>query len=538
MNPELNPQDLHRLFTAKADGTITPEEHERLSASLKDSAELRREWFAFQDAEAALLGWSQREAVRREEGVDVALAASDSTALQSSRSGWLRYVGALAAGIVIGLAAWALWPAAPSPGGSGNTSVAARDEATTSSVAVLSRGVNMEWDSTVAAPAVNAPLPPGLLRLKSGVAEIDFFQGARLCVEGPAEIRLVSAGAAFCQYGKFSAHVPPQARGFRLSTPKGDIVDLGTDFGLDLNDKSPEVHVFKGEVELHQPKVEMRKLTTGIASGLENPGANRTLVANAAAFTFSHDLDARVSASRREAFDRWQERSAQRNADPDLRLHLDFQDADGTRSLRNAASHGDDIAAGTIVGCNWTEGRWPGKRALQFHSVSDRVRLNLPGEYRQFTLAAWVQLHSLNARQSQSSICMSQGLEVGDVHWQVIHTGALCLGIVAEAHPHITDDYISPVVFTPERFGQWVHLAAVFDMAANEVRFYVNGELLSRHTLKRPIVPKPAVAELGNWLPASDYAGSHAVRNFVGCMDDFSFYARALHDDEVRQLAQ
>ena len=534
MNPELNSQELHRLFTAKADGAITPEDHESLVTALKESAEVRREWFAFQDAEAALLAWSQREAMRREEGVDVAWTAVDPASTRSNRNGWFRYVGALAAGIVIGVTAWALWPKATSP----TPNIAARDEARTSSVAMLSRGVNLEWDPLVAAPALNAPLPPGLLRLKSGVAEIEFFQGARLCVEGPAEIRLISAGAAFCQYGKFSAHVPPPARGFRLSTPKGDIVDLGTDFGLDLNDKSPEVHVFKGEVELHQPQVETRKLTTGTAAGLENPGSNRMLVANAAAFTFSHDLDARVTASRREAFDHWQQLSEQRNADPDLRVHLDFQGPDDARSLRNAATHSENIAAGTIVGCNWTEGRWPGKRALQFHSVSDRVRLNLPGEYRQFTLAAWVQLHSLNARQNQSSICMSQGLEVGDVHWQVIHTGALCLGIVAEAHPHVTDDYISPVVFTPERFGQWVHLAATFDLAAKEVRFYVNGELLSRHTLKRPIVPKPAVAELGNWIPASDYAGSHPVRNFVGCMDDFSFYARALRDDEVRQLAQ
>ena len=289
---------------------------------------------------------------------------------------------------------------------------------------------------------------------------------------------------------------------------------------------------------MHQPQVETRKLTTGTAAGLENPGSNRMLVANAAAFNFSHELDAQVVASRREAFAHWQAASAQRNDDGDLRLHLDFQDSEDARSLRNVAPHSEDIAAGTIVGCNWTEGRWPGKQALQFHSVSDRVRLNLPGEYPQFTLAAWVQLHSLNTRQSQSSICMSQGLEVGGVHWQVIHTGAICLGIVAELHPHVTDDYISPVVFTPERFGQWVHLAAAFDTAAHEVRFYVNGELLSRHPLKRPVMPKPTMAELGNWIPASDYRGPHAVRNFVGCIDDFSLYNRALHDEEVRQLMQ
>src|SRR5207245_290877 len=128
----------------------------------------------------------------------------------------------------------------------------------------------------------------------------------------------------------------------RLGTPKGDIVDLGTDFGLDLNDKAPELHVFKGEVELHQPRTPMRKLTTGTGASLEQPGSTQMLVANAAAFHFSHDLDARVSESRREAFAHWQESSARRNADPDLRLRLDFQGPPDSRSLPNVAAQGDD----------------------------------------------------------------------------------------------------------------------------------------------------------------------------------------------------
>jgi ferric-dicitrate binding protein FerR (iron transport regulator) len=531
----VNDQELHRLFVGKTDGTITAEDHERLAELLRDSAEVRREWFAFQDAESALLAWSQREALRREEGIGIEMADLNPAASPAKSGGWLRSVGALAAGIVIGLATWGLWPR---PVVSVAPAITVREEATTSSVAVLARGVGMEWDRTVAVPAVNAPLPPGLLRLQSGVAEIEFFQGARLCVEGPAEIQLISAGEAFCRYGRFSAHVPPQARGFRIGTPKGDIVDLGTDFGLDLNNTSPELHVFKGEVELHQPQTQMRKLTTGTAAGLEQPGSTRMLVANGAAFTFSRDLDERVTASGRQAFERWQEAGARWNDDADLRLRLDFQDEKGARSLRNVAAHGESIAAGTIVGCHWMDGRWPGKRALQFRSVSDRVRLNLPGEYRQFTVAAWVQLHGLGTRQSQSSLCMSQGIEAGGVHWQVLHDGSVCLGIVASSQPSVTHDYISPVVFTRERFGQWTHLAAVFDMAAREVRFYVNGERLSRHPLKGSVVPKPALAELGNWMPAPDYRGSHAVRNFVGAMDDFSLCARALSDAEVRQLAE
>ena len=54
MNTDTTALETHRLFTAKTDGTITPEEHERLAALLKESAEARREWFAFQDADAGI----------------------------------------------------------------------------------------------------------------------------------------------------------------------------------------------------------------------------------------------------------------------------------------------------------------------------------------------------------------------------------------------------------------------------------------------------------------------------------------------------
>ncbi len=534
MSMNLDPVELHRLFVAKTDGTISAEDHERLSILLKSSAEIRRQWFAFQDAESALLAWALRESVRREEGAGInapPTAVSSERSRSQARSASWKYISTLAAGIAIGLVAWGTWlnyASRPS------SDLITSDEATTSSVAVLSRGVNMDWEGSADGPAVNTPLAPGLLRLKSGVAEIEFFQGARLCLEGPAEIQLVSAGEAYCRYGRFSAHVPPQAKGFRIGTPKGDIVDLGTDFGLNLSDEASEVHVFKGEVELHQPQTAMVKLTTGKAAGMGQDGASRALTADETAFTFSRDLDAHVSASGRDAFQRWEEASAQWNKRPNLRLRLDFQDQKGSRSLSNQATHGGSIAAGSIVGCVWTEGRWPGKQALQFRSVSDRVRLSIPEEYRQLTLAAWVQVHSLTSR--QSSLFMCEGWETGDMHWQVLPDGSLCLG-VASGPQAATDDYISPTVFTPERLGQWMHLAVVYDTVEGQVNHYVNGKRVSSHRMRHRTPLQPGLAELGNWNPSAKWQ-QRPVRNLVGSMEDFSLWAKALNDEEMRQLAK
>lgn len=538
MNPEFDfePAELHRLFVAKADGYITAEDHERLNLLLKTSPAARHQWYAFQDVEAALHSWSQQEWQRVEEepALIPPVAEAPARPVRAARLTWLLPLAALLA-ILVMVVNVLRQPPRPSP-----TRIMAQsrveDEATTTSVALLTRGVNLVWEEAKSAPALNAPLSPGWLKLKAGIAELEFYQGARLVVEGPAEIKLVSAGEAYCVSGRFSAHVPPQARGFRLGTPNGDVVDLGTDFGLDLNSPTPEVHVFEGEVELHQPQARVRMLTTGEAAGFEKSTPARPLAASDAAFAFSRDLDARMHESLRQAFVRWEERGQKWNLDPRLKLRLDFQDASGSRSLKNSAAHGQEIAPGTIVGCVWTQGRWPEKKSLQFRGVSDRVRLSLPGSHHQVTLATWVQLHGLNVR--QSSLCMSQGIEQGHMHWQILHDGSLCLGVGSGRKPQVlSDDYISPVVFTPERFGQWVHLAVVYDVPGGEVTFYLNGETLSRHPLLKPTRLVPAMMELGNWTPSPDKR-QQPVRNFAGCMDEFSLYTAALRPDEIRSLAE
>ena len=46
----------------------------------------------------------------------------------------------------------------------------------------------------------------------------------------------------------------PEARGFEVETPKGSVVDLGTEFAVDVTpSEDVQVHVFKGEVVVEQP---------------------------------------------------------------------------------------------------------------------------------------------------------------------------------------------------------------------------------------------------------------------------------------------
>ena len=79
--------------------------------------------------------------------------------------------------------------------------------------------------------------------------EIAFSSGATAVVEAPATFELAS-NACRLSVGNLSAQVPPAARGFRVTTPVVQVVDLGTKFSVAAaDDGKVEIHVFTGVVE-------------------------------------------------------------------------------------------------------------------------------------------------------------------------------------------------------------------------------------------------------------------------------------------------
>ena len=116
-----------------------------------------------------------------------------------------------------------------------------RKGTTSKAVAMLNRVVDAQWNQRDEAPRLGAPLEPGWLRLKSGLAQIVFYSGARVVIEGPTELQIISESEASCRSGRLTAEVPPQARGFRVDTPQMKVTDLGTSFGLDVATRRTEL---------------------------------------------------------------------------------------------------------------------------------------------------------------------------------------------------------------------------------------------------------------------------------------------------------
>lgn len=403
-------------------------------------------------------------------------------------------------------------------------------EATTASVAVLTRGVSLEWESEPITPGT--PLSPGILRLKSGIAQIEFYEGARVLIEGPSQFELVSSGEATFTLGKLRAEVPPQAKGFRINTPTGQIVDLGTEFGLEIGESDTKVHVFKGEIELHSPSAEIQPLTEGQAASFA--GKPQLLKADPTGFASLNNLDARSEVSERSKLTRWLDQSRDWNQDPTLRLRLDFQDSSESRSLTNRAVSGGAYPDGSIVGATWTQGRWPGKGAIEFRQVSDRVRLSVPNEVSHLTLTTWVRVNGLD--RTFNSLFMSEGWGERRIHWQITRDGKIRLGVAGPgAKRH--SDYDTSLVFTPERFGRWIHLAVVFDPDSMEVRHYVDGDRAATLPLKDASPLRIGIAELGNWNDSRGSAGV-AIRHLSGAIDEFCLWERALPDREIAKLSR
>ena len=64
----------------------------------------------------------------------------------------------------------------------------------------------------------------GPIELTSGLAQIEFYNGARALVEGPAKLELLDEGSVFLTSGRLRAQIPPQAQSLRVFTPQAELV--------------------------------------------------------------------------------------------------------------------------------------------------------------------------------------------------------------------------------------------------------------------------------------------------------------------------
>jgi len=504
--------ELRTLFAGMHDGRLSEADHARLERLLAESAEARRLWFLHCDIETGLADW----AASRES--NAALPKPAPEVHRWRNWSWLAPLAAAAA-VIFGAFVW--WPRTPA---------AAPAESPAYGVAVLAREVGVAW-ADGQERAAGSVLAPGPLKLSAGAALVEFYGGARVVVEGPAELRLMTAGEVELIAGKINAHVPTQAHGFTVLAAGAKVVDHGTDFGVIVNGAAPsEVHVFTGEVEVSRAGNTPRIMHEDEAVRIERD-AFAAIPSARPAFLSEEELARRDLANASERFARWREASGMLSDDAGAVVHYLFDDADGAQ--RRLANHGTGAApdgGASIIGGAWTEGRWPGKRALEFRGEGDRVRLSASSpKMTAVTLLAWVRVEALP--RWQNVLLSADSEQPGALRWHLTQHGELRLEIARDlGRPQVDWEAVNSAPFvTPDRFGQWLLLATTFD--GTTIRHYGNGQLIGSGASFTPPELHIGTAELGNWRGGTQ-------RHLAAAMDEFAILSRAMGAEEIRAVYQ
>lgn len=508
----MNSDLLRSLVHAQLEGEITPERHAQLESLLRDDWQARRLYLELADQHARLLQQPLVSTGRLHENPSQRLPAR-----------WKRFIAPFAAAAAVALLAAFLWR---------HFAPHAAPETTASGVAVLSQTLDAQFEQS---PIQRGDaILPGRIRLAKGLAQVDFFSGATVLIEGRCEIEIISAWEARCLSGRMRVHVPPAAKGFLLHAPDMKLEDLGTEFALNVQGNASAVHVFDGEVIAHTSKA-----PASLKEGM-------TLGSTTQEFLPIGDLQSLVKQRETRRFDAWQRWSLQTRKDSRLIGYYTFkhwEDDRWERLVNNFTEPRRPNRAGGIVGARWAQGRWPGKEALEFKRPGDRVRINLDGSYPALTLACWVKVDSVDKK--FNSLLLTDGYENGEPHWQIYEDGSMMFSINCRPEG-VTQDgklnqmYFSKPVFGANSLGRWHHIAVTYENQRGEVVQYFDGaevsrEISSLHQPGRPITFGPC--EIGNWgLPTAGHP--FPIRNLNGAIDEFAIYGAVLSPAELQSIFQ
>jgi len=514
---------LERLIAAYFDQELTAAEKCELEAMLLGSARARQ---MFQD-HSEWHGLTREWALQSQTAGFLEEVPAGKKVLPFARRAWI--AAGLAACLVFG---WWMLPSGdrPTPDSAEQPADASRDD-----VALLGQAIDVEWEGR--AHAIGSALPKGWLKIRKGTLQLDFYSGARVVLEGPASLELLSPDLARLELGKLTAKVPPPAEGFTVLNARLRVVDRGTEFGMSATGEDEcEVHVFDGEVELQGevPHATARELFGGDAV-LIRQGKSMAFTANRQSFVDPGRMQEAVARESAARWESWRAASQSFREAAGLRVYFDFEDLDvDGMILRNRAAGAEGDSNGSVIGCEMLSGRWSKKSALGFAKTSDRVRFRAEGGSPSVTLMAWVRVDSLPL--DHNALLSMAPDKIGEIHWKLDKEGRLLIGI--RAAPELVyeswERLESPAIVTPQDFGRWMHLATVIDGELGVMKHFVNGSQVASGPLTRRVPLQLGLANLGNFDPASPASpGVGRARAFNGRMDEFALFTRALSAEEI-----
>jgi hypothetical protein len=286
---EADGEQLRRLISAWCDGVIDAAGCLKLRTELASHAEARWMFLEYMQIHAGAHGQTAAheyleslidESCGHDPGPrqDGLRRAWRSPAWKSSSRLWLG--GGLAAAALVSLLAWSFhaignWP-----------SVADHDRAAIVLARVVHQTEDCRWylveDGKPTAD--NAVHTGDRVRVSRGQMKLAFDSGTVVTLHAPAIFELISDMRARVLLGKLTARVAQGGEGFSVITPRATVIDLGTEFGIEVNAAgATDVLVFQGAVDLdnsghEETALPQRRLNMGEGMHLDAQGTASRIV--------------------------------------------------------------------------------------------------------------------------------------------------------------------------------------------------------------------------------------------------------------------
>ncbi|WP_372897542.1 LamG-like jellyroll fold domain-containing protein [Stieleria sp.] len=543
----MTPDEQTTLFDALLDGDINEADFLRLEAELSVDAEVRKAYYRRLEMDLLLEELAAEEVHRLPPLAEPLLQRSSKRGLW-----WAGLLAAIAAGLILFVTMFA-GPADQLADQNDRPQVAQtiqKNEPSATGFGVLSGQSDAVWEGE--AIENGGLLPQGELHLVSGLVHVELFSGVQMVIRGEAMFSIDSPMQVSMRKGSARAHVPEPAHGFRLKTGAGEVIDLGTEFTVDVDETRSSVKVVDGEVELRTREAETRRLRDGEGIELAADGTLAKESADDIALIGPAAFQDVLAERQSDQFRRWQLATQLLRNDPRLMAHYLVDPTQGwSRTLVNRASaasrvNGTAIAGdGAVVAATRTQDRWGRDGgALDFSRMGSRVRVVVPGEHRGLTLMCWVKINSLD--RWYNSLFLTDGHEDREPHWQLMNDGRMFFSVKPPDIDHLSPAererqvFYSPPFWETSMSGQWIMLATVYDVDQKLVTHYVNGAPISRESIPETFLVesiKIGAASICNWSePMYRSDATFVVRNLNGCVDEFALFSGALLHEEISNL--
>lgn len=144
----------------------------------------------------------------------------------------------------------------------------------------VSASSNAAWAGP--APDTGQLIADDRFELTGGMVELIFNDGGVVLIEAPAIFEATGPNAMRLLSGRLTANIPERAHGFTVDTPHLNVVDLGTEFGVEVDPNlASKADVFTGKIVAtglaDQDDLGPIELTAGLAASANSRGELGTI---------------------------------------------------------------------------------------------------------------------------------------------------------------------------------------------------------------------------------------------------------------------